>query len=84
MKAFDTHPQLMMLNLIRNYRTLDFEKVPFETEEDRKAFRGRLERELRLRCLLMAAWHSARPTIDVCSWFHLSFGVADCGVGDPG
>lgn len=35
------------------------------TEEDVRGFRERLGSELKLRCLLMAAWHSARPSIDV-------------------
>lgn len=78
MQAFEAFPQLMMLHLIRNYRTFGFEKVPMETEEDKRVFRGRLERELRLRCLLMAAWHTARPTIDV-SWIGCGFvGVGWC------
>lgn len=40
-----------------------------ETDEDKRAFQERLRRELRLRCLMMAAWHSARSNIDVsCSF----------------
>ena len=65
LQAFESYPQLMMLHLIRNYRTLGFEKVPMETDEDKRAFQERLRREMRLRCLLMAAWHSARSNIDV-------------------
>lgn len=65
MNAFDSYPQLMMLHLVRNYQTLGFDKIPMQTEDDKKAFQTRLQRELRLRCLMMAAWHTAAPAIDV-------------------
>lgn len=65
MKAFDDFPELMMLHLIRNYRTQGFDKIPIKTSKDRLAFRSRLQNELSLRCLLMAAWHTAAPAIEV-------------------
>lgn len=55
----------MMLHLAKNYRTFGFEKVPMVTQEDKRVFRERIDRELRLRCLMMAAWHTARGSIDV-------------------
>ncbi|KAF2482655.1 hypothetical protein BDY17DRAFT_298913 [Neohortaea acidophila] len=67
MKAFDDFPELMMLHLIRNYRTQGFDKIPIKTSKDRLAFRSRLQNELSLRCLLMAAWHTAAPAIEEVS-----------------
>ena len=65
--AFDNYPQLMLLHLMRNYRNMGFERVRMESEEDREAFRLRLRSSLKLRCLLMSAWHTAAPAIEV-SW----------------
>ena len=65
LSAFDTYPELMMLHLIRNYRTNGFERINVNSKDERRMFRGRLDRELNLRCLLIAAYHTAMPAIDV-------------------
>lgn len=65
MKAYDDYPQLMMLHLFRNYRTMGFDRVPVRTAEERGEFRRKVQGSLALRCLLMAAWHTASPAIEV-------------------
>ena len=64
--AFDQHPQLLLLDLVRNYGNNGLEKVKIETDEDKVAIQQSSRSSLNLRCLLMSAWHTAAaPAIDV-------------------
>ncbi|KAK3678654.1 hypothetical protein LTR37_021470 [Vermiconidia calcicola] len=64
MIAFDKYPRMMLLHLVRNYPEYGFEKVRMESDKDKIEFQRRLQRELKLRCLLMASWHTAAPAIE--------------------
>ncbi|KAK5164754.1 uncharacterized protein LTR77_009417 [Saxophila tyrrhenica] len=63
--AFDDHPQLLHLHLVRNYPNAGFQRLRMEREEERARFRERLGRDLMLRCYLMSSWHTAAPAIEV-------------------
>lgn len=67
--AFDDHPELMYLHLIRNYPQFGFQRVKMDSPEAQAEFRQRLRggdiEGLKLRCFMMASWHTAAPSIEV-------------------
>jgi hypothetical protein len=65
--AFDQYPELLLLHMVKNYPGDGFERVQMATLEDKEAFKVRLGKSLRLRCLLMASWHTAAGGIEVCT-----------------
>lgn len=69
--AFDDHPELMYLHLIRNYPTIGFQRVKMDSPEAQAEFRQKLRgngiESLKLRCFMMSSWHTAAPGIEVCS-----------------
>jgi hypothetical protein len=71
MMAFDDHPELMYLHLLRNYPDHGLQRVKMDQPEVQANFRRRLRgpgmEGLTLRCYMMASWHTAAPAIEVCS-----------------
>lgn len=68
----------MHLHLLRNFRThAYYRSVTLETNEEVRVFQERMKAGFLGRSMLMAAWQTAAPVIEVC--FAIVKGVDDKG-----
>lgn len=70
MAAYRNYPTLMLLHLRRNFPTFGFERYRFEQRGERgrremDRFDERVRAEWKLRCLMMSAYQTAGPAIEV-------------------
>ena len=72
MVALEQYPQLMLLHLVRNFRTYGGLKgVRLETEDDVTRFRERAKGSIILTTMLAVAWQTAGPAIEVGSPYRI-------------
>lgn len=69
--AYRNFPTLMLLHLRRNFPTFGFEHYRVDmggerATRDMERFDARFRGEYRIRCLMMSAYQTAGPAIEVC------------------
>lgn len=65
--AYDQYPKLMLTHMIRSFRLMGLERVQLDSSEDVARFRHKLVHDLRYKSMLVGAYETAAPLIDVCA-----------------
>jgi hypothetical protein len=65
--AYDQYPKLMLSHMVRSFRLMGLERVKLDSPEDVARFRHKLVNDLRYKSMLVAAYETPAPLIDVCT-----------------
>jgi hypothetical protein len=63
--AYDQYPKLMLIHMMRSFRLMGLERVKLDSPDAIAKFRHRLVTDLRYKSMLVGAYETAAPLIDV-------------------